>query len=210
MIRIVAVDDHSLFRAGLIELLRSVEGFDVVAEGGSGDDAIRLADEVRPDVMILDVGMPGPEPSVTISTVRERSPSTAVVVVTMFDDPRLIHELVSAGAASYLLKSSNRDELAAAVRCAARPDDMVLVCASRLAFVGLARAMPGHRDSLSPRETNVLELLAQAKNNRDIGVSLNISEATVKRHLSNIYAKLGATSRMDALRAARKAGMQLE
>jgi DNA-binding NarL/FixJ family response regulator len=206
-IRLVVVDDHGLFRAGLMELLRSVDDFEVEAEGASGDDAIALAGELKPDVMILDVGMPGPDPTFTIRTIRETSPQTEVVVVTMFEDPRLMHELIKAGAAAYLLKTSNRGELAVAIRAATRSDDMVLVSVSRQAFVGLTRATPNVRDSLSARESSVLRLVSQAKNNKDIGKTLNISDSTVKRHLTNIYSKLGATSRVDALQIARQGGL---
>lgn len=118
-IRIVVVDDHGLFRAGMIELLSSIDGFTVEGEGSSGEDALEAAETLHPNVILLDIAMPGPGLGATILGVRSASPVTAVVVVTMFDEPRLIREAVSAGASGYLLKSSRRSQLAAAVRLAA-------------------------------------------------------------------------------------------
>lgn len=206
-VRIIVADDHSLFRAGLIELLRTVAGFEVEGEAGSGDDAIVLAGQLRPDVAIIDVGMPGPEPAETVRAIRSISPPTGVVIVTMFDDPALVHELIQAGAAAYLLKSADRTELATAVRAAKRSDGTVLVGISRESFVGLKRPPQSAPRLLSPRETAVLQLLAEAQSNRDIATALHVSNATVKRHLTDIYRKLDARSRVDALRIARHIGL---
>lgn len=206
-IRIIVADDHILFRQGLIEMLRTMPEFDVVADGGSGHDAISLAETHEPDVAILDVGMPGPGPVETIRRIRQSSPGTKIVIVTMFDEPRTISELISAGVVGYLLKSSDRAELSAAVHAATRGEDMVMVSITRQAFLGLRRSSAPMADVLSQREEQVLHLLADAKSNQDIGQELHISLATVKRHLSNIYAKLGATTRADAVRTARKVGL---
>lgn len=207
-IRVVVADDHNMFRQGLIEMLNTVTDIEVVGDGATADAAIDIVTEMTPDVAILDVGMPGPGPTETLRRIREISPSTQVVIVTMFDEPSTITELIRAGAAAYLLKSSDRVELATAVRMAARGDEMVYVSVTRQALLGLTRAAPPPGDaSLSARELNVLEMLATAKRNHDIGTALHISDATVKRHLTNIYTKLGATSRTDAVRAARRLGL---
>jgi DNA-binding NarL/FixJ family response regulator len=209
-ISVIVADDHALFRQGLVELLRMSGEFDVLAEAESATDVITLVTEHHPDVAILDVGMPGPSTRETLRILNSASPSTRAVIVTMFDDPALISELIRAGAAAYLLKSCDRLELTTAVRVAARADESVLISVSRQAVVGMARAVGGPADLLSARESEVLQLLAEAKSNRDISVLLHISDATVKRHLSNIYAKLDARSRADALRTARKLGLVVD
>jgi len=206
-IRIIVADDHDLFRQGLIEILGTIDDFEIVGDCVSGGLAIELANQQQPDVALLDVGMDGPGPVETVRRIRQASASTRIVIVTMFDEPHTIRDLIAAGAAGYLLKSSDRAELAAAVRAAARSKDMVLVSISRDAFLGLNRGNSSLAESLSRREEQVLRLLAVAKTNQDIGHELHISSATVKRHLSNIYNKLGATSRADAVLRARKAGL---
>jgi DNA-binding NarL/FixJ family response regulator len=199
-IRIIVVDDHTLFRTGVIELLQSVPTFEIIAEGASGPDAITLAYEKQPDVLVLDVEMPGPGAAATIRTVLEVSPSTRIVVLTMHDDPTLVRSLFEEGAVGYLLKSAGRSELAAAISAAARNESSVLLSVSRDTVMNLGRSATASSSSLSAREVEVLLLLARAHTNREIAINLQISEGTVKRHLANIYNKLGATSRIDAVR----------
>jgi DNA-binding NarL/FixJ family response regulator len=206
-IRIVVVDDHNMFRAGVIELLQSVSDFEIVAEGASGIEAITIALDVKPDIIILDVEMPGPGAKSTIHKVLEVSPTTKIIILTMHDDPDLVRELFEAGAAGYLLKSAGRTELIAAINTASRAEDSVLVSVSRATVIRLGRPAEPHSDLFSPRELEVLLLLALGRSNRDIAASLYISTGTVKRHLTNIYAKLGASSRMDAVRKADQLGI---
>ncbi len=206
-IRIVVVDDHHLFRAGVIELLHCVADFQVVSEGASGSDAVTMARAFRPDVLIVDVEMPGPGAQATIIRVLQASPTTKVVVLTMHDDPQLVRALVRSGASGYVLKSANRIELNAAIRAAAGAGDSVLVSVSRGTVMGLSQDQQQQVTLVSPRELEILELLAEAHSNRTIAARLHISEGTVKRHLTNIYAKLGATSRLNALRRADELGV---
>jgi len=206
---IVVVDDHNLFRAGLIELLDSVPDFAVSGDGGSGVDAITLAQEHQPDVVLLDVEMPGPAAPVTIRKISETSPHSKVVVLTMHDDPEILVSLIDAGAAGYLLKSAGRDELMTAINAARRNDGSVLICVSRKTLLNMGRHTSGPvpAELLSEREIEVVRHLADGGRNRDIAAALFITEATVKRHLANIYAKLGATSRIDAVRRATRRGI---
>jgi DNA-binding NarL/FixJ family response regulator len=206
-VRVVIADDHELFRSGLIALLRSVDGIEVVGEADTGDRVIATAQQLQPDVVVLDVEMPGNGARWTVRAICETCAHTRVVVLTMHDDPALIRDLIRSGASAYLLKRANRAELAAAIRLAARADDMVLVSTSRDSFAGLTRHRGGAGEIVSVRESQVLGLIGQAKTNHEIARSLSISEGTVKRHLSNIYAKLGATSRVDAVRKATSAGL---
>jgi DNA-binding NarL/FixJ family response regulator len=206
---IVVVDDHNLFRAGLIELLDSMPEFSTCGDGGSGVEAVMLADKERPDVVLLDIEMPGPGAPTTIRKIVEVSPHTRVVVLTMHDDPDLVRSILDAGAAGYLLKSAGRDELVAAIDAARRNESTVLICVSRATLLNLGRSGAAHggSDFLSTREVEVIRHLADGGSNRDIAAALFVTEGAVKRHLANIYAKLGATSRIDAVRKATGRGI---
>lgn len=207
-VRIVVADDHGLFRAGLIELLETVEKFEVLGDVATGAAAVVAARELKPDVLILDVEMPGPGAQSVIQEVAQASADTRVVVLTMHDDPDLVRSLIDAGAAGYLIKSASRDELVAAITTAARAEGSVLLAVSRSTAVGFGR---GPQDVgtglLSAREFEILSLVAAAKSNREIARKLYISEATVKRHLANVYTKLDASSRMEAVQAANASGI---
>jgi DNA-binding NarL/FixJ family response regulator len=204
-LRLIVADDHAILREGLIEMLNMDEHFTVVGDGATAHDAIALSAQHRPDVALLDVGMPGPSAADTIRAIHEASPETRVVIVTMFDDPRTLHELIEAGASAYLLKNLDRRELTSAVRSAARSDSMVTVSVSRQAILGLPNSNGNFL--LSQRESEVIRLVALGKNNQAIAAALTITPATVKRHLSNIYTKLEAKTRTEALYAARKLGI---
>ncbi|MCL2781550.1 MAG: response regulator transcription factor [Actinomycetia bacterium] len=207
-IRVIVVDDDNLFRQGLVEILRLVDDFEVVGEGGSGGAALKLATELRPDVALLDVQMPGPTPAETIRKLREASPGTGVVVVTVADDPDLIYRLIQAGACGYLMKSADRRDLATAVHAAAKATDLVNVLISRKAFLRLRVSVSRPPSQLlTARELEVLAALAQAKSTTEIATTLGIAELTVKKHLANIYAKLEVTNRVEALLTAQQRGL---
>lgn len=202
-VRIVVADDHGLFRAGLIELLETVPEYSVLGDVATGDAAVAAAADLKPDVLVLDVEMPGPGAHRVIQQVGDASPNTRVVVLTMHDDPDLVRSLVEVGAAAYLVKTAGRNELVASINSAARGENAVLLAVSRATAVGLGRGpLQVGNGLLSPREYEILLLVAGAKSNRDIARGLYISEATVKRHLANVYAKLGVGSRMEAVQAA--------
>lgn len=205
-VRVVIADDHKLFRTGLAELLATVPELCVTGHVGNANDLFAINAAEKPDVVLLDVEMPGPGPERSIARVRLDNPRVGVVILTMHDDPGLIRATIMAGANAYLLKSADRMELTAAVRLASRRDDnSVLIQTSRASALMFSPNPTGL--DLSPREVEVLAILATAASNRDIASQLHISDATVKRHLTNIYDKLGATSRMDAVAKAQRAGM---
>jgi DNA-binding NarL/FixJ family response regulator len=204
LIRVVVVDDHTLFRDGIKELLSIVGGFDVVGEGSRGDQVIELVTRLQPDILLLDVEMPGPGPRVVLRDLARTGVSTRVVVLTMHEEPAMVQDLLDRGAAAYLVKSIAGTELVAALRAVCRTDDTVLLRVSRETFGGLNRSRPA-ANPMSEREVEVLTLAARALSNGQIATRLFITEGTVKRHLTNIYAKLGAVSRIDAIR---KAGAQ--
>ncbi|MBE1489511.1 response regulator [Plantactinospora soyae] len=200
-IRLVIADDHTLFRQGIRELLGGVPGLDVLAEGATGDEAIALTAQFRPDLLLLDVEMPGPGPRAVLRRVAQINPHTRIVILTMHEESVLVHELLKRGAAAYLVKTIACDELVAALRSVCRDQSSVLLRISRGTFEGLDQARP-ETNPLSAREHEVLCLAAEALSNTEIAHRLFIAEGTVKRHLTNIYAKLGAVSRIDAIRKA--------
>ncbi|GAA3486450.1 response regulator transcription factor [Streptomyces cremeus] len=198
-IRILAVDDHRLMRQALSELLDLYHGLTVVAQANDGETAVELAALHRPDVVLLDVEMPGPGPMANLRNIRRAAPGTRVVFLTMHDDPRLIEALLAAGAASYLHKEVDREILVSAIRSA--------MAGGTTTFLPRPTAPgPGHQPApppLTPRERELMELVAQGLSNRQIGSRLGITEGTVKRHLRNVFEKLGASSRLDAVNRVR-------
>jgi DNA-binding NarL/FixJ family response regulator len=206
-LRLAVVDDHGLFRKGVIELLRIDPAITVVADGATGNEAIAIARDYTPDVMLMDVEMPGPGAEKTLTAVLHASPGTAVLILTMHDDVTFVRSLVKLGAAGYMLKSTGYQELISAVHSVARGDAAVTVSVSRATLGALVGPNAEPAQVLSPREMEVLRLVALAQSNAQIAKELYVSQATVKRHLTNIYTKIGASGRIDALIKARAAGL---
>lgn len=204
-ISVVLVDDHTLFREGLAELLTSDSAVRVVAQGSTGADAVTLVRMHQPDVVLVDVEMPGPGAGAIIRRLRQENPNTRVIVLTMHDRAELVMELLDQGAAAYLVKTIAREELIAAVRSVVTNHHNILLSVSDRTFRQLDK--PPSSMALSARELEVLNLAALAMSNAQIGKQLLITEGTVKRHLTNIYGKLGAVSRVDAIRKATAAGL---
>ncbi|WP_369137348.1 response regulator [Modestobacter versicolor] len=202
-LQVLLVDDHRLFRESLGALLGVHEGIEVVAEASNGEEAVRLARQHRPDVVLLDVEMPGQSVLTSLVEIRSASPTTRIVVLTMHENTTLARQLLLRGASAYLIKTIGHHELVAAIRATAeRGTDMVTLSVSRGGLAGLAAS---GAPVLSDRELEVLALVSRAHSNASIAQELRISEGTVKRHLSNINTKLGATSRLDAVRRATRA-----
>jgi DNA-binding NarL/FixJ family response regulator len=201
---VLLADDHALFREGVAELLAAEDDLRVVGEAGDGDDAVALAEREQPDVVLLDVEMRGPGPEETLRRLLGASPASRVVVLTMHDDPRLVRSLLGLGARAYVVKSATREELLASVRMVERDSDRVVLSVSRDTLERLEGRDEG---LLSARELEVLTLVASGSSNAGIAAQLHISEGTVKRHLTNAYAKLGVASRIDAVNRAVAAGL---
>ncbi|MFF8832024.1 response regulator [Streptomyces sp. NPDC015131] len=195
-IRLLAVDDHRLLREALCELLEMYEGLTVVAQAGDGPGGVRMAGLHRPDVVLLDLEMPGPGPLANLRGIRQAAPDARIIVLTMHDDRRLIDALLSAGATGYLHKEADREVLVAAIRSAMAGGTTMFLPSARAAR---PEREPEPADTLTLRERELMELVAQGLSNRQIGSRLGITEGTVKRHLRNIFDKLGATSRLDAV-----------
>lgn len=203
-IAVLLVDDHALFREGLAEILAADEGVRVVGEAEDGWGAIKLAQAIRPDVVLLDVEMPGVGAEEAIGPILRASPSSKVVILTMHDEAHLVRSLLELGASGYVVKSATREELLAAVRTVDRDADRVVVSVGRETL----RKLHG-RDAnlLSRRESEVLSLVARDMTNDQIASRLYISLGTVKRHLTNIYAKLEVSSRREAVEKALSEGL---
>jgi DNA-binding NarL/FixJ family response regulator len=200
-IRVLLADDHAMFRQGIKEMLSTDEEIEVVGEAEDGREAVALAEKLGPDVVLLDVEMPVMGARQAMERMLENSPPPKVVIVTMYDDPRLVRELIGLGAVAYLVKSATMEELLAAVHTAANspvgPEEDVVMVAPPKAFRKTVEA-----DGLSERELEVLLMVARGMSNHQIAVSLHLSEATVKRHLANIYPRIGVSSRGEAVRKA--------
>jgi DNA-binding NarL/FixJ family response regulator len=197
---ILLVDDHSLVREGLREILQTQADMDVVGEAGNSAAAIALAAKAQPDVILLDIEIPGGEVTTTIRQLRGCSPGSRVIILSMYEGPELVQTLLAAGIRGYLLKSIHWQELVVAIRAISADRSRVILGVSS---ESLSRIDQGPAaDALSAREREVLDLVAQALSNGQIASRLGLTEATVKRHLRNIFVKLGAVSRLDAVNKA--------
>lgn len=203
-ISIVLVDDHALFREGLREILGAVGDMRIVGEAGDSMTAVSVTAETRPDVVLLDVEIPGDEVTETVARIRELSPETRIIILSMYDGPQLLSRLLGAGIRGYLLKSVHRQELIAAVRSVYEDPARIVLAVSRNS---VAQVEAASAPTLSDKELEVLQLAAQALSNNQIARRLGLAEATVKRHMRNIFVKLNAVSRIDAVNKALAASL---
>ena len=198
-IRVLLADDHTMFRQGLGEMLQTDEGIQVVGEAENGAEAVALARELAPDIVILDVEMPVMGAQAALKRLLDLSPPPKVVIVTVFADGRLVQELLALGASAYLSKGASMRTLLDTIRSVARGGDEenVIVSVPRESLRSTEEDDP--EDGLTRREREILLLAARGLSNRRIGEDLHLSTATVKRHLSNVYDKLGVHSRGEAV-----------
>lgn len=203
-IRVLVVDDHDLFRAGLASLLRTQPGIEVVAQASGGRMAVRLAGELRPDVVLMDVRMPDLEGPEATREILRRNPSIRVVALTVVSDAADVAAVIEAGACGFLAKDTAIDGVILAVRAAANGAAWLSPRAAEVILGRLRRDSaeprpdPGLIDELSARELEVLSLLARGMENAEIAQQLGISPRTAKNHVSNILARLGMPSRIQA------------
>ncbi len=199
-IRVLLADDHTMFRQGLKEMLATGGDIEIVGEASNGREALALAEKIRPDLVILDVEMPVMGADEVMDRLLEVTPTPRVVILTMHDNPRLVREFLGRGASGYLSKSASIEGLLTAVRTAAesplgpRQENVILAVPREV----LERVENDAEGSPSARELEILLLAARGLSNRQIATTLTISEATVKRHLANLYAKMGVGSRSEA------------
>lgn len=204
MIRIVIADDHPVVRAGIRALLDAEDDLEVIREAATADDAVLLAEQLAPDLVLMDLQFAdGPRGAEATRRIRALDDPPHVLVLTNYDTDADILTAIEAGASGYLLKDAPPDELVAAVRAAAAGESALApVIAGRL----MAR-MRAPLTSLSARELEVLELVAEGASNTDIAARLHITEATVKSHLVHVFTKLDVGSRTAAVSAARSLGL---
>jgi DNA-binding NarL/FixJ family response regulator len=204
-IRLLIVDDHPVVRDGLRGMFSGDPGFDVVGEASDGAEAIELAARLIPDVILMDLRMPGVNGAAAIRALAERQIPSRVLVLTTYDSDSDVVPAIEAGATGYLLKDSPRQELFRAVRAASQGES-VLASSVATRLMSQLRGGPAP-EALSERELEVLRLIAQGETNRGAAARLFISEATVKTHLLHIYAKLNVNDRAAAVATAFERGL---
>lgn len=196
MTTVLVVDDHQMVRAGLVTLLESSGEVDVVGQAADGRDAVRLAQELAPDVVLMDLSMPVMDGVEATRQVVATTPSARVVVLTSFSDRARVNEALTAGAIGYLLKDCEPSELLNAVRAAAAGHVPLDPRVAGVLLPTSSSARP--EDALSPRELEVLRLVAEGRANKQIARALGISERTVKAHLGRVFRQLGVADRTSA------------
>ena len=196
MIRLVIADDHAVVRAGLAQLVATLDEVELVGIAANGVEVVALCADLVPDVVLMDIEMPALDGIEATRRIKERQPEIAVVVLTSFSDRERILGALDAGAAGYLLKDAEPEELARAVRAAAAGDVPLDPKAARALLS--ARMTAARDDRLSEREREVLLLLADGLSNKLIARELSISEKTVKAHLTNVFRTIGVTDRTQA------------
>lgn len=202
-IRVLVADDHPVVREGLVAMLGTQRDLEVVAEAATGAEAVRRTLEVRPDVLLLDLEMPELDVVEVIRRVREREPDVGIVVFTAFDRDEQIVGAIRAGADGYLLKGTPREEVFRAIRVVHGGGSLIEpMVASKL--LNRVRDDPA---ALTPRELEVLGLVARGMSNRATAKALSVTERTVKFHVSSILSKLGASNRTEAAAVARERGL---
>jgi two-component system NarL family response regulator len=201
VIRVILVDDHPVVRDGMANIVNQQKDMRVVAEADDGDAAIALYEEHRPDVMVLDLRMPGRDGVSVVEVVLEKHPKARLLIMTTYDGDEDIFKSLSRGAKGYLLKDAPRQEILLAIRAVAADQRYT---SGAVAAKALQRMV---RPSLTQRELDVLQQLAEGRSNKDIGRRLQITEGTAKTHVKAILTKLDAMSRTEAVAVAHKRGL---
>ena len=199
LIRVMLIDDHAVVRSGLSTFLMTCDDMELVGEASSGEQALSLCPQVKPDVVLMDLVMPGMDGATATRMIREQCPAIQVIALTSFKEQELVQGALQAGAIGYLLKDVTADELANAIRAAYTGKPTLAPEAAQVLIQ--ATRMPAEKIGfdLTDREREVLALLVQGLSNNDIADKLVVSRSTVKFHVSSILSKLGAASRTEAV-----------
>ncbi len=198
MIRVIVIDDHTMVRKGLIVLLENFPDIEVVGEGNNGQIAVDLVRTKQPDVVLMDMIMPRMDGVEATNAIRRGNPETQVIMLTSFSEEQKVQDALKAGAISYLMKNVSGDELATAIRRAYEGQSTLAPEAAQ-ALIRFTTRPPAIGADLTERELEVLSLMTEGLNNREIAERLVISSSTVKNHVSNILEKLGSSSRTAAV-----------
>jgi DNA-binding NarL/FixJ family response regulator len=205
-IRVVVADDHAVFRLGMRRLLDAVPGIDVVGEAGDGDAAVAAARELRPDVVVMDLDMPGGGGVDATGRIARESPDVRVLVLTMHADSARVRDALQAGARGYIVKDAPADDILRAIE-AVNADQAILDPAVTGALLAVGRSARPAFPQLTEREHDVLERMSAGASNEAIALRLGISVKTVQNHVSNVLLKLGVGTRAAAVARARDAGV---
>ena len=205
-IRVMVVDDHDMVRKGLATFLRVKPDLELVAEASNGKEALERCEQIRPDVILMDLVMPELGGAEATRAIRARWPETQVIALTSFQEHDLVRDVLQAGAIGYLLKNVSVDELAAAIRAAHQGRSTLAPEAVQALVQAAAQPSPSDYD-LTPREQEVLALLVEGLSNPEIAERLAVSRSTAKAHVSNILSKLGVSNRAEAVALAVRLGL---
>jgi DNA-binding NarL/FixJ family response regulator len=203
VIRVLVADDHPIVRSGIVALLQTAEDVDVVGEAETGEEAVGFALELAPDVVLMDLRMPGIDGDEATARIHAARPEVRVLILTTYETDDSILTAIAAGASGYLLKAAPQEEILAGVRAVARGE---FALAPRIATL-LVQRVKTPTPTLSPRETEVLRLVAAGESNPSIAGMLFVSEATVKTHLLHVFEKLGVSDRTRAVTRAMELGL---
>lgn len=203
MIRVLLADDHKIVRIGLEQLLANYEDIELLASATDGAEAVALASELQPDVLLMDMSMPEMDGVEATRQVAMVSPGTRVVVFTSFSDPERILDALDAGAIGYLLKDAEPEELIEGIRAAVRGESPLAPKAASAVIAARTKVKP----ELSERESEVLVLIAAGMTNKEIARRMGIAEKTVKAHLTNIFQRIGVRDRTQAALWAERNGL---
>ena len=205
-IRVLLVDDHMMVRRGLATFLKIFDDLELAGEAADGDEAIQLCAQVKPDVVLMDLVMPGMDGVAATHAIRQQFPEMQVLALTSFKEEERVQNVLQAGAIGYLLKDISADDLAEAIR-AAHAGRATLASEAAQALVHAATQAPTPGFDLTERERVVLALLVEGLNNTQIAGKLYVSPSTIKSHVSNILSKLGVASRTEAAALALRHGL---
>lgn len=208
-VKTMIVDDHKVVRDGLKAVFEQATGVEVISEAGTGEEAIALLEKVKPDLILMDISLPGMNGLKATHQIKQKYPEIKVVILTMLDQEAYVYEAIKAGATGYILKSSSSDDLIEAIitvnegKAVIHPDATAKLLKE---FVSLSESQ-SREYGLSGREMEILQLLAEGKSNKDIGKELWISEQTVKTHVSHIFEKMGTKDRTETVAKALRTGL---
>lgn len=210
-LRILLAEDHPLFRKGMLSLLASVPDFEVVGEAATGDEAVALAADLQPDVVLMDLQMPSVNGIEATRTILQESPGIRILVVTLFEDEDSVFMALRAGARGYVLKDADEEEMVMAIRAVGRGEAIFSPNVAERVLAYFAAPMPASRPQVFPtltdREREILDLIAQGQPNPTIARQLHLSTKTVGNYVSNIFTKLQVADRAQAIIRAREAGL---